>query len=369
MNMRSYIIAASVLLAAASPALGDVLSLTRGEVLNGMLLDLSDGVVVFDTRLAGQVVVPVSQVRSITTNQPFVVQLNDGKRIEGRLAGSGGETRIVPSSGGEGEVVQWATVESITPVRASLRQDTDLPDAGPSSLDISWEGGYFYRWGHREYDAAFTRLTLRNRAEAFDFRSDSFLEISSEDAFPRLFRSASEWRFPSTRALQPELGFEIERDLDEALKFRGGLHVGLTRVFMDEPDRLFEATGGLNIEFEHYDAELFWRETGSGLRNRFAELYYGGDRRHIENQDINMRLRMRLRRAFDRAVLTQAISLYPSLTEFGELRGRSESAFQMPLSSQLHFRLHLLVDYENEPEFKRMDNWRTSIGAGFEWDF
>jgi len=67
--------------------------------------------------------------------------------------------------------------------------------------------------------------------------------------------------------------------------------------------------------------------------------------------------------------LSQTFSLYPSMTDLGELRARSESSLLMPVTAHLDFRLHLFVDYEDEPEFESMEKWRTSIGAGFQWDF
>ncbi|MFO7976014.1 MAG: hypothetical protein R6V12_15425, partial [Candidatus Hydrogenedentota bacterium] len=75
------------------------MSLTRGDILEGELVDLSGGIVVFDTGLAGQVIVPVSQVRSLSTEDAYDVELREGKRLQGHFVGQGASTRIISESG------------------------------------------------------------------------------------------------------------------------------------------------------------------------------------------------------------------------------------------------------------------------------
>jgi hypothetical protein len=369
MKSKVYTVLIVSSLVACLAAQGDTLSLTRGEVLKGNLVDLSGGIVVFDTGLAGQVIVPVSQVRSLSTDTIYDIQLGDAKHLRGHFVGEGSTTRLVSESGGEGTRLQLTAIKKITPVLQAAPKQSDTASDAPFSLDFSWEGGYLYRWGNREYDAAFTRLTLRNRAEAFDFQSAAMLEVSDEYDFPHLFRSYADWRFPSGTSFQPELGFELERDLDEGLEFRGSLNAGIAKTFVEDSSRFFDLTAGINAAFEYYDAEELWSETENPIRRRIQAFYYADERRREQDQDINLRFRLRFRQFTRIGTLAQTISLYPSMTDFGEWRARSESSFRMPVTSQLDFRLHLLMDYEEEPEFKHLDSWRTSIGAGFQWDF
>ncbi|HOF39791.1 MAG TPA: DUF481 domain-containing protein [Candidatus Hydrogenedentes bacterium] len=368
MRTNRFILAGVASLAAVlTAASGDVLSLTRGDLVNGTLRDLSDGIVVFDTGLAGQIIVPVTQVRSLSTDSPFFVHLGDGRRLEGRFAGSGVITRIVPENGGEAAVLSLAAVKNIEPA-----PDKHAEAASPDTLapaQFSLETGYLHRWANEDYDAAFARLTLRKQAGTFGLFSENLFELSDDERFPRLFRSSVDWRFPADSSLLPELGIEAERDLDAGLAFRGSLHAGLARAFIDEPGRLFELTGGLNAAFEYYDASELAQSSGSRLRQFVRRLYYADEWQREQNQDINLRLRLRFHQIIRESLLTQTISLHPSLTDFGELRARSESSFRMPLTSQLNFRFDLLFDYDNEPHYEWTDSFRTFIGAGFEWDF
>lgn len=369
--MKSTVYTAFVVssLVASLTAQGDTLSLKRGEVLKGDLVDLSGGIVVFDTGLAGQVIVPVSQVRSLSTDTIYDIQFGNEEHLRGHFAGEGSATRLVSEGGGEGTLLQLTSIKNITPVLQSALKESDTAYNTPSSLDFSWEGGYLYRWGNREYGAAFTRLTLRNRAEAFDFQSEAMLEVTDEYDFPHLFRSYADWRFPTGTSFQPELGFELERDLDEGLEFRGSLNAGIAKTFAEDTSRFFDLAAGINAAFEYYDADELWPETENPLRRRIQAFYYADERRREQDQDINLRFRLRFRQFTKIGTLAQTISLYPSMTGFGEWRARSESSFRMPVTSQLDFRLHLLMDYEEEPEFEHLDSWRTSIGAGFQWDF
>ncbi|NLT62222.1 MAG: DUF481 domain-containing protein [Candidatus Hydrogenedentes bacterium] len=369
MYNRIVLLVGVSLTAALAAAHGDLLSLTRGDVVSGTLLDLSGGIVVFDTGLAGQIIVPVSQVRSLSTEDPFVVYLNDGSQREGRFTGSGVTTRIAPESGGEAAAIALAAITRIEPAPEPPSEPPSPEGQALSPAEFSWETGYLHRWANEDYDAAFARLTLRKQAGAVGLFSENLLELSDEGRFPRLFRSSVDWRFPSASGMQPELGIEAERDLDEGLEFRGGLNAGVTRVLIDEPNRLLEVTGGLNAAFEYYDAGELWQDSGNRLRERVQRLYYADERRREQDQDINLRLRLRFRQSIRDGSLTQTFSLYPGLTGFGDVRARSESSFRMPVTSQLNFRLHLLLDYDDEPEFEWTDRFRTSIGAGFEWDF
>ncbi|MEA3366244.1 MAG: hypothetical protein U9Q79_11455, partial [Candidatus Hydrogenedentes bacterium] len=295
---------------------GDTLSLARGDILKGELVDLSGGIVVFDTGLAGQVIVPVSQVRSLSTENSYDIELQEGSHVRGHFVGQGSATRLVSESGGKGILLQLASIKNITPVLQTGFEESSATYEAPSSLAFSWEGGYLYRWGNREYDAAFTRLTLRNRAEAFDFRSETMLEVSDEYDFPHLFRSYADWRFPSGASFQPELGLEIERDLDEGLEFRGSLNAGIAKTFVENTSRFFDLAAGINAAFEYYDAEEFWSETESPLRRRIQAFYYADERHREEDQDINLRFRLRFRQFAKIGTLSQTISLYPNMTDF-----------------------------------------------------
>ena len=67
--------------------------------------------------------------------------------------------------------------------------------------------------------------------------------------------------------------------------------------------------------------------------------------------------------------LAQDVLVLPSLTDFGDLRATSESALLVPLTSSLKLKLNLRVDFDDEPEFRGIDEWQTSVGASIRWDF
>ena len=163
MYNRIVLLVGVSLTAALAAAHGDLLSLTRGDVVSGTLLDLSGGIVVFDTGLAGQIIVPVSQVRSLSTEDPFVVYLNDGSQREGRFTGSGVTTRIAPESGGEAAAIALAAITRIEPAPEPPSEPPSPEGQALSPAEFSWETGYLHRWANEDYDAAFARLTLRKQ--------------------------------------------------------------------------------------------------------------------------------------------------------------------------------------------------------------
>lgn len=55
------------------------------------------------------------------------------------------------------------------------------------------------------------------------------------------------------------------------------------------------------------------------------------------------------KRVFEKARLSEDITLYPSLRNSGEYRMRSETAFTNPLSDAVSLRLSYLIDYSSDP--------------------
>ena len=83
--------------------------------------------------------------------------------------------------------------------------------------------GYLTRYGNLDYGAPFARLKLRREGEAYYVFSDAMLELAREGSFPRMYWLDTEWRFLHDGNLKPTAALELERDIDNALNFRGAL--------------------------------------------------------------------------------------------------------------------------------------------------
>lgn len=396
--MKTILIVAIAVTVAATGAVADTLSVAWGDTLNGDLVEIADATVLFRTRIAGQVVVPLAKVVSLETASLRRITFDDQRSVVARFLRKDKQTFIALASGAVEGPIDLTRIVHAGPVSetTALRSESPaLTDAPASSLSGDWQVGVLQRWGNLEYTAPVTRLTLRNDADQYHFVSNMLLELADQDQFPRLVDALAEWRFRPGDSLQPTFDIHVERDIDAALSLRGALTLGLRRELLASPSTDFAVGAGLNLAVEHYNTERLWRAGDADLQSRLlgddprwavvdpfasadADLrrslrrvtslgYYADDVRS-RKEELNLRLNLSLKRAFARgATLAEEIYLYPGLSDFGDFRARSESYLHVPLSSQLNLRLHLRLDYDDQ--FRNLDNWRASAGAMLGLDF
>jgi Protein of unknown function, DUF481 len=399
------VLAITILVSIQAPvSLADTLRLDRDDTLHGNLIEISDGIVVFRTELAGQLIIPLRRAREITTVLPFEIELADGRALLGRLEYDRAGGHSCSEVGGEDRPVTLADIAVMRPLAtkpqgntpAALHTESTLP------LDGTWATGFLQRWGNLNYGAPFAKLTLLHESERFHFHSTAMFEAADEDSFPRLFRLANQWHFQPEQRNRPFLGVSLERDTDAALDLRADMAVGVERRFIAREFHSFEGDVGLNVSSEYYDRESLWRESGPTFDDTLRELqgaillnqllnsargggsgdsardfgrfaafsYYAEEDRRVQEQDLSFRLRLHYRRIFPKgSSIAEELQIFPSLSNPGALRARSESSIQVHLAPRLNLKLNLLVDYDDEPVFSELDQWRTSVGASIVLDF
>ncbi len=349
-------------------AYGDTLVLRSGDVLSGKFVNIKDGILVFRTTLSGQMMVPMEQVGSIATGKTVSLSLVDGETRKGRFVVRDGQTRLVHRSGVVPRPLDLATVTDAYPLDEE-ELDTTSPtpriEGKGKDLSASWETGAYWHSGNADYSDLFARLTLHRASEYDTFLATVLVERADTGQFPRWLWFDTEW-MRKGETLQPYAALEIERDTDAALDLRGSLTAGVGKPVYESPDgkrRLF-ATGGLGVSFEHYD-----RQALPGTRIvGFVEPLPG--RAGHEKHELHGRLQLRYaQHLLKKSTFSEDIRFYPSLSNPGDLRARSESTLLLPMAAQLKLKLNLLVDYDSEPPYDRLDNWRTSVGASILWDF
>lgn len=346
----------------------DVLRLVDGDWLRGQLVEIGDGTVVFRTALAGQMVVPVKQIASLSTDAEWVVTFADGTTETGRLASQEGATRLVSTGKETSRAVDLAQVATATPAAQS---EAGSDSEGETETVVG--AGVLGRRGTEDYIALYSELKLRREWEDYRFQSRTWIEAADEGEFPRVLRTRADWELLRPGAWRPLLTLEGERDLGQALDFRARGAVGL-RVGLYESERqLLEGDIGAGLSFERYDAEDWrrWDETPTGPVGRLrASLYYRAIDRSEEETGPDLNLSVRhLLRVFREGTLHDELRLYTNLEDLDDWRASYETSFRYPLTDRLNLKLNLRVDYEDEPEFRYLDNWQTSVGAGVELEF
>jgi hypothetical protein len=71
--------------ACCGPARADRLVLQGGDAFSGRLIEIQEGMVLFETSLAGLSIVPVHEAEGLTTDRYFRVTFQDGEQIVGRF--------------------------------------------------------------------------------------------------------------------------------------------------------------------------------------------------------------------------------------------------------------------------------------------
>ena len=325
--------------------------------MSGRLLRIANGTLTFRTTLSGQMMVATEAVESIATEEYMQVALVDGTSAPARFVVSDGALQLRRLDGSLTGPIEVTSVAGAAPLPEQPAQGGEAADDG---LEAAWDTGVHWRSGNSDYADLFARLSLTHRADEHAFRSRFFLDRADADRFPRWFRADTEWSLAPDDPLYPVAALEVERDTEAAMSLRGSLSLGIGKsLFASATDQL-EGDLGVGGTTEYFDAALPEKRLSRAL-------WRGRDTR--EDQALHARLRLRYARAlFQNGTFEEDFRFYPSLTEFGELRARSESSLLFPFTPWLKLKLDLLVDYESEPEFE-LDHWRTSVGASLRWDF
>jgi len=367
MKARIAIACTVLLLAGASSTGADTIVLRDGDALSGTLVTIAEGVVLFRTKLAGQMLLPSDEVVSLNTDSEVRVALADESEVLGRFVTRNGSMRLV-SADGSGRVVGLAEVTNAVPDPSGAKREPAEADASAATpLQGTWETGVQARFGGDDYADLFGKLALSQETGRYAFRSSFLLERADEDRFPRLFRGEAEWRLAPGRQTYPVLAIGVERDTDKALSLRTDLDLSMGRTFVKTDAAEFEASAGVGAAVEQHDAGSVWDEE----RGTVAYLLrHGRHEQRKSRQELNLRLTLRYKHAlFKNGTFAESISLYPSLSDPGDLRGFAESALLYSLHPRLKLKLNLLVDYDEAPEFREIEPWRTSVGASLLWDF
>lgn len=349
----------------------DTITLSDGDQLSGSLVEISDGVTVFRTELAGQLILPVVRVTSVSTTRDVQIVFKDGGRGIGRLATSGGEMRFIPKDEGAPYPITTSMLVSVAPVRAEDAATLE-PDGLPA-VSAALGTGVQVTSGNDDDISLYARLQLEAMRETYWWTGDAFLSVANDSEGLGTWRVTSMWRWLPDARLHPALELGIEHDADQLLESRVSIFVGGQGTLWESRRQEVSGLLGITLEAEHWSGDEFTGRDAvpdSGREGARAALYYRAA--DLERDDADLRLKLNLRHtihAFDRFTWEEQVSLYPSLNDVGDWRGAYASTVLYPLADRLHLNLSLRVDYDNEPAFRYLEKWRTTVGAGIEWSF
>ena len=97
-------------------ACADELILANGNVLTGKVIKAEKGVLTLSTEYSKPVLIKTSAIKSISTDTPVEVRLDDGEMLKGKISTTAaGEIVVESNEGRKSAVISWDRVKSINP--------------------------------------------------------------------------------------------------------------------------------------------------------------------------------------------------------------------------------------------------------------
>lgn len=340
----SLALAACLLAMPALAAKTDVIVLVNGDHITGEVKNLSYGQLKFKTDHMGTVYIEWDKIASVSTDQVLQIETTDGRRYEGRSpepAPQAETLRLVPIGGDSGGPAIDLPMDSIVRV-AYLEQGSFL-----ERLDGAVSVGYSYTQAtHIEQLNVSGNVGTRNRKRMWNIALDT--NTSSQSDGPssrRASLSGSFEKFMANRYYY-ESTLNFTRNDELGLDLRSLLSVTAGRYLVQGQGREWRVGAGLAVSNED-------RSDGTSVES--IEL------------PVTSSFRM-FRLDSPKTDVTLELTVLPSLTESGRVRGEATIKARHEIVSDLFFEISLYDSYDNRaPEGSPSNDWNvvTSLGYSF----
>jgi hypothetical protein len=339
--------AAAALSLLACPALAektDVVVLVNGDHITGEVQELAYGQLKFKTDHMGTIYIEWDKIVSLRTGQLLQLELQDGRRLHGQAPEASAQAHaltLVQHERGR----ETAAVD--VPMPDIVRIATLERGAWYDRLDGSVSVGYnFTAASEVEVFNLAASIGSRTQQRQWSVSLDAQLTDQSEgDSSQRATLEGALERFlPNRYYYETLVGFTRNQELGLDLRSLVGMTFG----------RYLRQQQGME-----------WR-VGAGLAAS-AENASDGSRRESLEAQLGTSFRM-FRLDSPKTDITVALTLLPSLTESGRVRGEGSLAVRHEVISDLFFEISLYNSYDNEPAAGGTSNdWGivTSLGYTF----
>ncbi len=348
-SMLSFLI-----LLTATRARADQIVLENGDRISGEIIHILDMKIQVATEYAGEISIDFAAVADMRTDRSARIFLENGDVITGKIGSlSSGQVSVSSTALGEIEFPRGQFLgldtRNVEDLKIQKLQDThptpenvlSVPSQAeeekieePASVPSLWSGSLSVggQLQRGNTDTADLRIEVNAKRTApreelqLRFYSD-YGETDGETDTNKVFGQAKLKLFRTERRYVFGVT-NMEYDEMENLDLRAQGFGGLGRIFIDK-----ESTNVLG-------------EIGAGLTGEFFD--NDGDEETLEaSLWLNAEWRQGL---FERLEFYQALTLQPSLGDFGDFRLRSESTIAAPLGAGWAIKFSLIDDYDSDPE-------------------
>ncbi len=317
-------IAALLLFGCATAALAektDVIYMRNGDRLTCEIKQLERGRLRVSTDSMGTVYIEWKDIAQLVSKETYVVELQDGERVEGTLTMPMADGTLVVTSDGQPRRLTMAQVVWVDPLK--------LDEARIKRWDGSVSAG-FDKTKANDDTSLSASFDARRRAEDFQLNLDGSVYSRSQDGAEDTVRAnfgAVYRRLLENRWFWAALG-SLERNDEQAIDLRSLAGAGYGRFLVQTGRTLWSATGGLAVVNEQRAGSEDAETSVEGILNTEYEFF-----------------------TYDtpKTSLTTSLTVFPSLTEGGRVRTDVDVALRRELIEDLFVELSVYDTYDSDP--------------------
>lgn len=327
-------IACLALLAWSFPALADktdVVHLRNGDRVTCEIKKLERGQLKVSTDSMGTIYIEWKDVVGVTSKELYVIEMQDGSRVQGTLAETDTEGQLLLRGGGTTGEAAAGSVEdqSVSMAKVVWLDPLKLDEQIIKRWDGSVSAGFDATKANNDTSLS-ASFDARRRAEDFILnfsgsvysRSQDGVEDSVRADFNSIYRGLLEdrwfWAALGTLERNDELGID--------LRTLGG--AGYGRFLVQTGRTLWSATGGLAVVNEQLAGDEDAQTSVEVLLNTDYEFF-----------------------TYDtpKTTLTTSLTVFPSLTESGRVRSQLDFALRRELITDLFVEISVYDSYDSKP--------------------
>jgi putative salt-induced outer membrane protein YdiY len=324
---------------ASSIASAGVLLLSNGDRISGELIIISDGDLRWQSDLAGEIVVPQTNVSRVEARDLFEVELDERRALTGCQLQVRGGQQLLSCVQGIVEVNSWKSVARVS--ARPLQKRDQWRSSGDVAVALRDSAGNTEQRGVALDMKASWRRADKRHTVAAEYRSQEDRDVKSEDNQELNYQYdlfvSDKWFLRGT------LGWE--RDLFQDLKRRGLVGGGVGYQFFDTELMRLALEGGVAYVSEQYETDP----------DRDSLALRGGT-------DFSVKINRFGLQFFHRNTVLQM------LNKADDWRIQSETGFRFPIIKRLSAQAKLKFDYSNEPaeDAEALDRtWLFGVNYGW----
>jgi putative salt-induced outer membrane protein YdiY len=321
----------------------DIIELRNGDRVTCEIKNLERGRLKVSTDSMGTVYIEWKDILRITSPELYVIEMQDGSRLRGTLAGTEAERQLLLRKTGNDDKEKLVAMESVVwldPLKLDeqivKRWDGSVSagfDASKANSDTSLSASFDARRRAEDF--------LLNFSGSVYSRSQDGVDDSLRADFGAVYRGLLEdrwyWATLGTFERNDELGID--------LRTLGG--AGYGRFLVQTGRTLWSVTGGLAVVNEQLAGDQDAQTSVEGFFNTDYEFF-----------------------TYDtpKTTLTTSLTLFPSITESGRVRGNLDFALRRELVTDLFVEISVYDSYDSAPpEEGEKNDWGivTSLGYTF----